>query len=98
MKVQFRQIGTAVQEGQLQQYGQSDDLASGAGDELGGGLGGTAGGQHVVDDQHPLARCERVLVDLDRLGAVLEVVGLVVGGRGQLALLAYGNEPRPEVV
>ena len=35
-------------------------------DQLDGGRGGAAGGQHVVDDQHPVARREGVGVDLER--------------------------------
>src|ERR671917_87719 len=56
----------------------SSDAASGGAvhdtaarvDQVGGGADGAAGGQHVVDQQHPLARSDRVLVHLERRVAV----------------------------
>ena len=42
--------------------------------------GRATGGQHVVDDQHPLAREDGVAVDLQLVGAVLEHV-LLAGDR-----------------
>lgn len=34
------------------------------------------GGEDVVDDEHPLTRSDRVGMDLEGVGAVLELVGL----------------------
>ena len=62
------------------------------------GGGGAAGGQHVVDDDHPVARRDGVLVDLELVGAVLEVVLLRLGGPRELAGLADGDEPGPQPV
>ncbi|GAA3241604.1 hypothetical protein GCM10020256_64730 [Streptomyces thermocoprophilus] len=61
-------------------------------DELEGGLGGAAGGEHVVDDQDAVVAAEVLGVHLDLRGAVLQVVGLAEGGAGELARLADGDE------
>ena len=55
--------------------------------------GGAAGGEHVVDHEHPLARKHGVAVDLELVGAVLELVLLAGHGPRQLARLAHGHEP-----
>ena len=56
---------------------------------------GAAGGEHVVDDQHPLARRDRVAVDLEQVGAVLELVLLALDLPRQLARLAHRARTRP---
>ena len=67
-------------------------------DEHGGGRRGTAGGQHVVDDQDPFARVDRVTVDLELVGAVFELVLLAHDRPRELAGLAHGNEARTHAV
>ena len=52
------------------------------------GARGAARGEHVVDDEHPLPRLDRPLVNLERVGAVLERVVLAQRGARQLARLA----------
>ena len=63
-----------------------------------GGGRGAPGGQDVVDDQDALARLDAVAVQLDRGGAVLELV--LLGDRlgRELALLADRHEAGAEVV
>src|ERR1019366_5654621 len=70
------QLGPAVQERELQQHRYGNHLRPAAPDQLGGGTGGAAGGQDVIDDEHPLAGRERIGVHLDRGAAVFELVGL----------------------
>ena len=62
----------------------------------GGGGRGAARGQHVVDDQHPLAGLQRILVDLEGVDPVLELVVLDVHVPRQLAGLADRHETGPE--
>ena len=45
-------------------------------DQIGRGARGAAGRQQVVDDQDALPFLHRVLVNLERVGAVLERVAL----------------------
>src|SRR6516162_1369714 len=91
------ELGTATEEREFHDDGHPDDLRTGPADQARGGLGRPAGGQHVVDDQDPLSRAERVLVHLDGGGSVLEFVALRVGGPGQPALLADRHEARTEL-
>jgi hypothetical protein len=51
-----------------------------------------AGGEQVVDDQDSLARPDGVLVDLERVGAVLERVLDRYGFGRQLAELSDGDQ------
>ena len=55
---------------------------------------GAAGGQHVVDDEHPGARLQGVTVHLDGRLAVLQGVRRLLGRAGQLAGLAHGHDAR----
>ncbi len=61
-------------------------------DQAGGRLGGAAGGEHVVDDEHPLGGVDGVAVDLELVGAVLELVLLAGHGPRELAGLAHRDE------
>src|SRR5215211_4778303 len=85
----------AFEELELDQGGDADDLAPQALDQAGRGPGGAAGGEHVVDDQDPLAGDDLVgeqrgdvLEDDPRLGEVGHVTdegpqALGVGGHGR---------------
>ena len=64
--------------------------------QAGGGRRRAPGRQHVVDDQHPLAGLQGVLVDLQGVDPVLEAVGLGVHLPGQLAGLADRDETGPQ--
>ena len=57
-----------------------------------------AGGQHVVHDQHPLPRLDRVPVHLQGVGAVLQGVLPLDAHRRELPLLAHGHEAGPQEV
>ena len=57
----------------------------------------SAGRQQVVDQQHAAAVVAGVHVDLDRVGAVLELVGLAGGLPGQLPGLADWHEALAEL-
>src|SRR6185312_3661 len=59
-----RQPLPRAQEADLQQNGEARDRPAGPLDEVQRRLGGAAGSQHVVDDQHPVAGGEGVLVHL----------------------------------
>ena len=61
-------------------------------DQIGRGARRAAGGEQVVDDQHALPLLHGVLVDLERVGAVLELVGRADARRRQLARLAHRRE------
>ena len=52
-----------------------------------------AGGEHVVDDEHPVVGGERVAVHLQHVAAVLQLVAVRVGVPRQLARLAHRHEP-----
>ena len=64
----------AAEEPQLQQHREAGDRAAGPLDQVQRRRRGAAGGQHVVDHQHPLAGRERVLVHLQGGLAVLQRV------------------------
>jgi len=59
---------------------------------MGGGFGGAAGGEEVVNEEDTAAGFDGVGVDGDGIGAVFEVVALLEGGVGELALLSDGDE------
>src|SRR5688500_14651756 len=44
------------------------------GDQLSGRAGGTAGGEHIIHDQHALSRCNCIRVRFQRIRAVFQLV------------------------
>ncbi len=92
-----RQPPPALQEAQLHQEGAADDLGAQAGHEIAQGARRPAGGQQVVVDEHPGAVGQRIGVDLEGVETVLEGVLGADRLRGQLAGLARGHEPGPEL-
>src|SRR6266511_6435627 len=64
----------SIQEAELDQGGDADDLAAEPLHQPGGRPCGAAGGEHVVDDQDPLAGHDRVGVQLKGGGPVLQRV------------------------
>src|SRR2546429_658075 len=62
------------------------------------GRGRPAGRQQVVDDQHAMAIADGVVVDLERVAAVLELVAGCIGLVRELARLAHQRQPRAETV
>src|SRR5918996_45467 len=97
-EVEPRDLLPTLQERQLHQARDANDLAAEALHQLRGRLGRAPGGQDVVNDQDPLAGPERVAVDLEGLGAVLELIGLGLGLPRELPGLPDRHEPGPEVV
>src|SRR5918996_1643695 len=97
-EVEPRDLLPTLQERQLHQARDANDLAAEALHQLRGRLGRAPGGQDVVNDQDPLAGPERVAVDLEGLGAVLELVGLGLGLPRELPGLPDRHEPGPEVI
>ena len=84
------------QEGQLQQHGEAGHRAAGPLDQIQRRLGGAAGGQHVVDHQHPVPGGERVLRAPP--GWPRRTPGRrrpSSAGAGQLAGLAHRHHPQP---
>ena len=60
-----------------------------------GRLRRSAGGEQVVDDQHPLPLAHRVVVNLERVGAVLERVVSATVFDGSLPGFRTGTKPAP---
>src|SRR5215469_3461490 len=92
------EAGAAFEEVEFDGDGDAGDDAAEALDELNRGLHGATGGEEVVDDDDALAGKDGVLVDLQRVGAVLEVVLHGFGFGGELAGLADGHEAGVETV
>ena len=67
-------------------------------DQTGGGARRAAGREQIVDDQHALPCLDRVFVDLERVGAVLERVALAHARRRQLARLSHRREAGAEAI
>ena len=70
-----RQLAAAVQRDELDEKRERVHFPAEAGDQIGGRRRRAAGGEQVVDDQHALPLLHRVVVDLERVGPVLERVG-----------------------
>src|SRR5919202_2742812 len=92
------QLGPSPQEGQLDHEPQPRHFRPQALDEPAGGGGGAPSGDYVVYDEHPVARLHGVVVDLEQIGAVLEVVLLTLDLEWQLARLANGHKAGVEAV
>src|SRR6185503_854453 len=92
------ELGASVQRDQLDEEGEGVHFPTEAGHQLGGRARGAARGQQVVDDQHPLPLLHRIVVNLERIGAVLEGIGRGDALRRQLARLAHGREPRADAI
>ena len=85
----------AVEESELDEEREAHDLAAEPLDEAEGRRGRAAGREDVVDDEHLLAGRDRVAVDLEQVGAVLELVLLALDLPRELARLADGARIRP---
>ena len=91
------QVVAAIEVGELDDDSNTRDCAARALDELYGGGQRTAGRDEVIDDQDPVTRLNRVYMDFDRVGAVLELVADRGGLVGQFALLAGGTSGMPSL-
>ncbi len=92
------QRSSARKGGELDQKRQPNRRPAGLCYQVEGGERCPTSGEHVVDDEHPLPRCERVAMHFDSGGGVLEGVAGLERLVRQLALLAHGNETGAEVV
>src|SRR5688572_6226256 len=68
-----------LEEAQLHQHGATIDHTAGLLDEPAARLEGAAGGEQVIDDQHPVAGADTVDVDMQLGVAVLQLVLVGVG-------------------
>ena len=81
-----------IQPPELDQDRDAHEFATQLLDHLDAGFQRAAGGDEVVDHQDPLARLDRIGVDLERVVSVFQFVVLGHRVAGKLALLANGNE------
>src|SRR5207244_1511820 len=92
------QLRTPTEEVELDQEPQAGDHRAEALHEPTRRRRRAPGGEDVVDDENPLPRLHRVLVDLEHVGAVLEGVLLGLDVPRQLPRLADGREAGAEAV
>src|SRR6267378_2424816 len=93
-----RELLAPFQSSELDEERETDDLTLELLHKLDRAGHGAAGGEQVVDDQHTRAGFHRVLVHLERRGAVLEVVLDAHHVAGQLAKFADRDESHAELV
>ena len=96
--VVLREAVAALQEVQLDGEGQSGDFAAQLLHELDGGFHRAAGSQQVIDQHYALSGLNGVQVNLQRVGAVLQIIGHARDGRGQFVRLAHGHKAGVEPV
>src|ERR1700681_4851254 len=71
-----RQPPSSAQVRELDQDMDADHLTAQLADQLDRGAGGAPGGEHIIHDQHLLTGADRVLMDLELIGSVLELIVL----------------------
>src|SRR5690606_4320607 len=84
--------------GQVDDEAGGNDLGAHLAQELRGAFGGTAGGNQIVDQDHPVAGADTVAMHLHLVDATFEAVGDAYRLVRQLALLADGNETGGELM
>ena len=82
---------------ELDEHADADDLGAELLGQLRGGFRRAPGREHVVDDEDPLPRRERVGMDLEAVLAVLEAVGHALGLARQLPGLARRHDADVEL-
>src|SRR5215210_5713089 len=92
------QAGAPVQIGKLDQEPETDDHAAERFDQAARCGRGAPRSQHIVHHQDPLARVDRVAMNLELVGAVLELVLLTRHRPRQLARLPNRNETRTQAI
>jgi hypothetical protein len=93
VNVLARQLLPAREELELDEEREAGHLAAEPFDQAHHGRGGAAGREHVVDDEHPLSRLDRVTMDLQQVGAVLELVLLALDLPRSFPALRTGTNP-----
>src|ERR1051325_7520786 len=96
MYLDTNELPPRLEELQLDEDADADQRRLEAAHEVGGGAGGAAGREHVVDDDDAVAAAECIVMDLQRVGAVLQDVLVAAAGPGELARLADGDEAGAE--
>lgn len=91
-----REFLSPVQEVELDENRDPGDLGAGLLDEFATRLHRSPCGQQVIHEQDPVSSHERVGVQFETVGPVLQVVVDPVDHARQLARFAYGHEPRGE--
>src|SRR5262245_20463698 len=92
------QLIAPAQKDQLDHEGDPDDRAAQLLDQAQRGGHGAAGGQEVVDREHPLAWLDRVLVHGQRVAPVLELARDGARPGRSLAQLADLHDARPQLM
>ena len=93
--LELAELVAPLERGQLDHEREAGDLAAQTSDELDRAHHRPAGGEQVVHDEHALARGDRVGMDLERGGAVLELVlDLDRLGRAACPACARARSPR----
>src|SRR2546423_13909866 len=87
------ELVAAFERGELDEKGETDDLAFELLHELDGAGHRAAGCEEIVDDEDASARFDRVLVHLEGRRAVFQVVLDADDVARELAELAHGDEP-----
>src|SRR5579883_2306587 len=87
------QTGASAEKAEFDYESASDHVAVERVDQADRGLGGAAGRQQVVDNQHAAVSGDRVLMDFQRIDAVFQLILLLDPQIGKLAGLARDNHP-----
>lgn len=82
--------------GQIDNEGRILHLAAEPPDQFHRGADSPPGGQQIVHHQHFIAGNNRILMNLEAVGAILQRVAFTDGFTRQLAGLAYRNKPQPQ--
>src|ERR1019366_8428938 len=92
------ELRAALEEVEFDREAEAGDLAAKLTHQLHRRLHGAAGGEQIVDDDHALSRLDRVEMDFEGVGSVLQVVAHAGGLCRQLLRLAHGNESSVQAV
>src|SRR5919108_2897201 len=92
LQLDVLQLLAAVEVAELDQHLDADHVGAELAHQADGGGGRASSRQNIIDDKHLLTGLDRVGVDLELVGAVLEVVRLHDRHPRQLARLTDGDE------
>src|SRR4051812_7941160 len=77
---------------------QAKDVGAQGLNESAGCRSGSAGGQHVVDDEDSRGAIECVRMNLEHIGAVFELIGLRALVKRKLPRLPHRDKSRPQLL